>query len=433
MSQEEQSKAASPVTSVARAFLVEGELADALLLLDRNVNRGEQMEPDALALCERAAVDVKDPQAVHALLTALGNRLAEMTGGRAEAFEDALAGFPEEERFGIPALATVLWPTLENLHRAGTTRPEEYQRAIARHRPALRALYQRSSGRSEEAFELTWNALHDRLPVLFAQHAAFLDRSGTSSLRKLLQTPEGVAVAAGALGLITLRMPVSTPLVCGALALVGYGALAPLAERLRESVYRLVMDALTEEDVVIRSGVAFEDLTLSSVLRTLKPTLFTALLAGQTDPAALRQHLQPLLAAFRRQCTAQGGPGLAYAEAVEEVVFGKYAPRLRQVADRARAQVEAGLAGRVMSDPHGAGLLVATATLPLSFVAARATPLGLWDLPLMVGLFYGAGRVASSVLASPRRQMAELDAAMNAEQRLLSGLYSAGGALLKDP
>lgn len=410
---------------MASAFLVEQELADALVLLDQNADRGELMDAAALALCERAAVDPRDRAAVQDLVHALATRLSDMSGGRQHAFEDALAAFPSAERFGLPALATVLWPTLENLYAAGERDPAAYQRALAQHRPALRLLYERSSGRSAQAFEHTWAALHDRLPRAFLRHADWMDTSSPSPVARLLMTPEGTAVLTGALGLLTIRMAVPTPLVCGVLALVGYLGVAPLAERLRNAAQRLVMDALRAEDAVLVRDVPFADLGLMAVLNALRPVLHSALLAGFPPGPALREQASPLLRAFRAACTQPGGPGAPYADAVEDVVFTKYAPRLGQLVETQRAQVGRGAWARLWSDPNGAGVLTALLTLPLSWLAARSTPLPLLvDLPLMVAGFYGAGRTLSWILASTRRAESQLEAAMEAEGRLLSGLYS---------
>lgn len=417
------------VQALARAFLVESELADAIVVLDRNLRGGDKMEPVAADLCARAGVDPKDADAVHELLNTLGARLAEMTGGRSEAFESALEAWPEEERFSVAALADVLWPTLENLRAAGRTDVESFRSEVARHEPALRALYLRHSGRSERAWQLTWQALHQRLPRLFARHAELMGPVDPGALQKLAATPEGVAVLTGALGLLTLRMGVSTPLVMGVLAVVGYAGLAPLVERMRGRIRNLILATLADEDRVVRQDAHLADLSLRTLLDQVRPILFTALLAGVNGPEELRAQVALLLDEFRQRALEPGGPGAAYANAVEEVVLTKYVPRLAGVAEQSRAVVEAGLARRVISDPHGAGLVAATVTLPLSYLAARATPFGLWDLPLMVGLFYGAGRTVSGLLLNPRRALGELEEAMDKEQRVLASLYSARTAL----
>ena len=105
------------LAATASAYLAEEELADAIVLLDRAVGGAQDARLEARALCERAGVDVNKLDELQDLLQALSTRLSEMTGGRSEAFNNALQTYPPEERFSLPALAEALWPAVENLRR----------------------------------------------------------------------------------------------------------------------------------------------------------------------------------------------------------------------------------------------------------------------------------------------------------------------------
>ncbi len=409
----------------AQGYLEEGALADAIVALEFSLTSSDALDPAALALCERAGVDPKDTTAVQELLTALSSRLAQMTDGRSSVFSNALEAYPPDRRFSLPALAEALWPALENLRRAGGADAAAYRREIARFEPQLRALYRQASGRGEGAWEATWASLTTRLPGIFARYAAVLGPDQDGAFKQLLRSPEGVGVLMGAMGLVTIRMPVSTPLICGTLALVGYAGVSPLLDRLRGHLRRTVLAALSaEDDAVARLGEDHNPLTLTEVATDVRPVLVSAVLSGEENPTALLEHARPWLARMRRTAMQPGGPGEAYANAVEDVVRTKYIPQLCRIAVSLRAAAEASSVRRALRDPRGAGLAAATVTLPVSYAVARVTPWGIWDMPLMVALFFFAGMGVTRVLRNPEGDLLQLHDAMAQEERLLAGLFN---------
>ena len=420
--------------TVASSYLAEDPLTDAVLALDRYLSDATPgAAPDATVreICDRAAVDVADRAAVRELLDALGARLSEMTAGRETALASALEAYPPEQRFSLPALAEALWPALENLRKAGRGQatPEAVSRLVARHEPRLKELFQRHSGRPAEAWDATHRALTMRLPALYARYAAAMDRQEASLLSMVSAYPEGVSVLTAATGLVTLRMPISTPLVCAGLGLVGYWGIAPVVARLQGHLKAVVLDALGQEGAAITAlGDGPGPLTLTDLLAAARPALRTAVFGGIDDPEDLATHVAPLLARFRDRVTAPGGPGAAYADAVVEVVRAKFIPRYALVVAAERDAAESSILARLVHDPRGAGFVATVATMPLSIMAARATPLGAWDTPLMAALFFAGGYVLARILGSPARRAAELDRSMAQEQALLEGLYSAPGA-----
>ncbi|MBI5496490.1 MAG: hypothetical protein HY904_15820 [Deltaproteobacteria bacterium] len=419
------SQRTAQANQVAGGFLVEGQLADAIVALDRAVADPTQADETARGTCERAGIDVKDTAAVQELLQALSARMAEMSSGRQGAFLSALERFPEDQRFSLPALAEVFWQPMENLRAAGTDDVGAFRREVHRYEPQLRELFLRSSGRSLEAWEATWAALTNRLPGIFARYAAVLHRGDGSLFRRLLESPEGCGVICGAVGLLTLRMPVSTPLVTATLALVGYAGVAPVLEKLRGQLKNTLMASLADEDrVLARLGAETAPARLVDVLAELRPVLMNAVLAGEEDPDRLEEHARPYLQRLRRAATAEGGPGQAYARAASDVVTQKYIPLFSQLAVRVRASAEAPAWRRALSDPRGAGFMTAIATAPISMLAAAETPLGMWDAPLMMGLFFLAGHTVARLVASPLKELNALDQSMVAEEQLLGGLFT---------
>jgi hypothetical protein len=417
--------------AVASSFLAEEPLADAVLALDRYLSdRTPGATPDVTAqeVCDRAAVDPTDRAAVRALLDALGERLTQVTAGREEAFRSVLETYPPEQRFSLPALTEALWPALENLRQAtpGGATAESVSRLVARHEPRLKDLFQRHSGRPALAWDATRRALTLRLPALFARYAAAMDRQEASLLARVSSHPEGVALLTALAGLVTLRMPVSTPMVCAGLGLVGFWGLAPVIARLRGHLKAVVLDALRQEGEAINTladGPAPR--TLAEVLAVARPVLRTAVLGGIDDPADLCVHLAPILARFRDAVTVPGGPGAAYADAVTEVVRAKYTPHYARIVCAERDAAESSILTRLVSDPRGAGFAATAVTMPLSIMAARATPLGVWDTPLMAALFFAGGYLFATILGSTARRATGLDRAMKQEEALLAGLYTA--------
>ncbi|MEW5851077.1 MAG: hypothetical protein AB2A00_19980 [Myxococcota bacterium] len=414
------------IQQAASSFVAETELADAVLALDRVLTGGE-VDPAATQTCERAGVDITDRAAVQELLAALTTRLSEMTQGRAGAFQSALEAYPPPQRFSLPALAEVLWPSLENLRRAGPghATSKAVHRIIQQYEPQLKELYRRHSGRSQAAWEATYKALSLRLPLLFSRYAEIMDREDESITRKLASSPEGVGVMCMAAGLLTLRMPVSTPLVCATLGLVGYAGLAPVVQRLQNHLKDTVMATLRAEDAAIQQlserGPSF---TLSQVVEEVRPILQSAILGGTDEHEDLMVHVAPTLVRLREAAERPGGPGAAYADAIVDIVRTKYVPRFHRVAVQLREAAESSLMARLVRDPVGAGILTAIATLPLTILAASATPLPLWvDAPAMAAVFYYGGATITRLLSSPGRQLHELHQSMKQEEALLNGLF----------
>jgi hypothetical protein len=364
---------------------------------------------------------------VQELLAVLSARLTEMTGGRAEAFASALDAYPADQRFSLPALAEVLWPSLENLRHA-TAAPistEAVESLVRQHEAPLAALYLRHSGRSRLAWEATRTALLRRLPALYVRYALWASAHDGGALRKLLQTPEGVAIVVASLGLVTLRMPISTPLVCAVLSLVGYAGLAPILQRVQGRLKDTIFQALAEEDAVIaRLGQVTPAPTLTELLTHIRPALTSAVLGGEESRDELMTHADPVLSSLLAMERDHPERGQAYAHAVKDVIRTRFLPRFVAIVASIRSTAEGSLMRRLLQDPNGAGLCTLLATAPISLLAAQVTPWGWYDAPLMGALFFLAGRTACSILTSPARQLSELEVAMHAEERLLSQLHA---------
>lgn len=308
-------RAPADLQVVAAGYLAEEPLTDAVLALDRHLAQSDRNLPvDSLArdVCERAGVDPANQAGVQELLDALSSRLVEMTSGRAVAFHHALKGLPPAERFSLPALVQAFWPALENLRQAGPGRanPASILHLIHQYEPQLHALYQRHSGRSRQAWEATHQALTLRLPRMFTRYAEIMDLHEHGPLNRMVQAPEGVAVLSALCGLVTLRMPISTPLVCASLGLVGYVGLSPLLGYIQGHLKRTLFSALAAEDAAIRRlSSCGPALRLSEVIDEVQPILQSSILGGLEEPEELLAQVSPTLARLREVSSAPGGPG----------------------------------------------------------------------------------------------------------------------------
>lgn len=353
------------------------------------VNRAD----DALVrLVSETGLNLDDRSAVRRAVLVFGERAAGLRATRAAA---AMSPEPGDLRGLAAALLRVLEVT-----RLADPPPGQRERWFQAAAAEALAVF-RARRPPEDAAEARWweaaaESTRLRLVPAYTNAAANVERFEDHPLGGLLlRSHLAMGTFAACLGLLSVPMPVSTPLVCLGLALLGSQVLHRLLVRQVASPLLEVRDALAAEARGIARSVrdqpwTAEDAALGAVLDVLLPLLEGERLAGRGDSESLRRAVRGWFVASADRLK-QSGRSERYLQHLQGFCEGRLVNALaRQGA--ARERLGQSPLGAVLDHPWASALLLCLFTLPFSWIASRISPFpqGV-DFPLMVALFAALG------------------------------------------
>jgi hypothetical protein len=373
-----------------REYVASLRSADEVTELILRLEQGPAGDPGLEALARATGLDWAVANDVKTAILALGTRARE------------LSGRPD------PEIAAIGARDLAGLSRVLLARAEATRVAdAAADADALRktvegtlALHRRNAPpRTEE--DRRWEAgveeaVRDRFVpayVAAARRANRLEDHPIGGL--LLRSRFATALLVASLGVLSLPLPLSTPLICLALGLLGAYIVHPayvrqLAEPLRSAAENLAAEEGRIARLASPAQWKAEDLRLDTVVANLLPILENKRAAGVTDEKALRAVAGAYLDTIAPR-VAETGRTDEYFQLVRRFCEGRLVRDWSRYAT-ARRQWEGTFLVHVLDTPWASALAFGVVTLPLSAVSAVVSPFpeGI-DFPLMILLFTVVG------------------------------------------
>jgi hypothetical protein len=397
----------------------EREISELILRLEAASSGDESARADAgvTALAAEAELDLGDRSACRRAILALGDRAAAL---RTTQVLRSLPASVDDD-----GIATNLVRVLEAARLAEPDPNRLPDRVAAAADGALEVLKRNATPRSQ-AEARTWAALEEtvrrRTVPGFARAAAAIDAREDHPFRgALLRSPVLVAVLVALPGLVTIPMPISTPLLLVVLALVGAFVVHPIYVRQVASPLQALETNLAQETKALRRRFDDEpsEPVLGTVLADLMPILDGERRAGRADEASLRRAVASWLDGARLD---ESGKSPRYVEQLRALLEGSFVHDYARHA-RARDAFEARLATVVLDHPLRTGVAAAILTLPLSVLASRVTPIPPYvDFPLMVALLGGLGAALPRLVAGTQPFLRATVRRLTAFQRELDSL-----------
>lgn len=396
-----------------------GEIAELILRLEAlgaDPQDPSREDPGVRQLVERGGLDPASSASIQKAIVALGKRAellsarqrlpVQVAPGDLAGLGAALVSSMEVARLGCPDDA--------DLAEEARAAAEDTLDVVRRNAPPRAPAEERWWAEVERS-------VRQRLVPAYVKVGARLNRVEDHPLTgALLRSRAALAALCAIPGLLTFALPISTPLVCLSLALVGAYVVHPFYLRQVAAPLLDLRDTLAAEGARIQresEDAPWPDavFTLEGSLRDLLPVLEGERLAGRLDEAELRATIVAWGERAAERLEAQGGDARAFAR-VRGVLEGRLARGFARYA-AARARLEGGLVSRVFDAPRLSAAVLAFVTLPLSLLAALITPFPAGvDLPLMVALFAALGWWLPTVLPGTEPALAALVAELVSHQ-----------------
>ena len=372
------------------------ELSELIVGLERLEQGGECQDPGLLALIGGTGLNPASPDQIRQVELALGARAAKLR----------VSDAPRLETRDMGELASGLLTVMESARMASTSRDEMPQQVETAVSEALE-LYQRNLPPRNSSEARWWvearEAVMRRALPGYLRLADRLDGLEADPVRGLLlRSPQAMAVVFGLLGLITFAVPVSTPVVCLALALFGYYVAHPFWVQQVVEPLRAVGDNLAGEgDRLARMAGEIpwteEHCTVEGALADLLPILEAERRADRGTEAELRGAIRAYFDRAEPFFDAAGRGG-RYLQNLRRLVEGMLAREMARYVE-ARVRWEGTLLSRVVDTPVLSAIVFAIATLPVAFLASRISPIPpAIDFPLMVALLAALGHALPRIL-----------------------------------
>ena len=373
----------------------EREISELILKLEAVSNGDEGAAQDAgiQALSKGARLDLADRSVARRAILALGDRAAAL---RTAQLLSTLPASVDDE-----GIATNLLRVMDAARLAEPAPERLPDRVVAAADGALEVLKRNAPPRSD-AEVATWSALEDtvrrRTVPGFTRTAAGINALEDHPLQgALLRSPVLMAVLVALPGLLTIPMPISTPIVLVVLALVGAFVVHPLYVRQVAAPLKMLGENLALETQALRRRYEEEtpESTLEAIIADALPVLDGERRAGRADEESLRKAMAEWLDGAR---LAESGRSPRYVEQLRGFLEGAF---VRDYARHARARdaFERRLVTFVVDSPVAMAIVTAVATLPLSVLASRVTPIPPYiDFPLMVALLAAFGAALPRLL-----------------------------------
>lgn len=395
------------------------EIADLILRLEAvaaDLHDDSRQDPGVMQLVEHGGLDLSDPAQIQRAIVVLGARAELLEAGRRPALTvvqgdlaglgAALVASMELARLGCPddgdlaeAARTSAEDTLSMVRRNSPPRSPEEQRWWAEVQASVRA----------------------RLVPAYVRIGSKLNAIEDGPVTGLLlRTRLTFALLLALPGLVTFAMPVSTPLVCLALALVGAFVVHPMyVQQIAAPLLDLRETLDAEGPRIVREshGGAWpaDTFEIAGALRDLLPILEGERLAGRRTEAELRAAIAAWADHAATKLDLAGVAPRAFGR-VRALLETRLARGFASYAS-ARARWEGGLVARVLDSPGLSAVLVAVLTFPISVLTALISPFppGI-DLPLMVLMFGALGWWLPGLLPGTQPALEALVAALVAHQ-----------------
>lgn len=373
----------------------EREISELILKLEAVSNGDETAAQDAgiRALAVGARLDFPDRSAVRRAILALGDRAAAL---RTTQLLSTLPASVDDD-----GIATSLVRVMDAARLAEPDAELLPGRLVAAADGALEVLKRNAPPRSD-AEVATWTAVEDtvrrRTVPGFTRAAAGINALEDRPLQgALLRSPVLMAVLVALPGLLTIPMPISTPILLVVLALFGAFVAHPIYVRQVAAPLKALGENLALETHALRRRYEEEtpESSLEAVIADALPMLDGERRAGRADEESLRKAMAQWLDGAR---LAGSGRSPRYVEQLRGFLEGTFVHDYARYA-RARDAFERGLVTFVVDSPGLMALLTAVITLPLSVVASRVTPIPPYiDFPLMVALLAALGATLPRLL-----------------------------------
>ncbi len=328
-----------------------------------------------------------------------------------------------EEDYSLAHLVTDLLPKLEAARKqylAGDGSNPQYHSLIE-------AYAQRKGRQFMQDFPMQenmsyWRAASALLTADFGDSYARLasrknQRESSKWYQYLYGNKYALAVASALPGIFTLRYPISTPIVMGAGAALGYKVLHPFIQRrVDEDVHRLADFTIHQQkriDVQTKHGRKDpSQFTLRAVINDLLPLLETARLAGKGS-AEFTSRVERYMTELQEDYgsvsyghvpvdrvtagSVKQGDDRVFSE-MQAIVKEEFLPRFIAYAKSQNKIEERGLWYRIISNKWASATASTMVFAPLYFMASRVLPFGIVDDVLMAGLFAAGGYHAPKII-----------------------------------
>ena len=373
----------------------EREISELILKLEAVSNGDDTAAQDAgiQALAKGARLDLADRSVARRAILALGDRAAAL---RTTQLLSTLPSSVDDE-----GIASSLVRVMDAARLAEPVPERLPERIAAAADGALEVLKRNATPRSDVEVA-TWTALEDvvrrRTVPGFARAAAGINALEDHPLQgALLRSPVLMAVLVALPGLLTIPMPISTPILLVVLALVGAFVVHPIYVRQVAAPLKVLGENLALETNALRRRYEEEtpESSLEAVMTDALPVLDGERRAGRADEESLRRAMAEWLDGAR---LAESGRSPRYVEQLRGFLEGTFVHDYARYA-KARGAFERGLVTFVVDSPIRMAILTAIVTLPLSVLASRVTPVPPYvDFPLMVALLAALGATLPRLL-----------------------------------
>jgi hypothetical protein len=373
----------------------EREISELILKLEAVSNGDENAAQDAgvQALAKGAGLDLADRSVARRAILALGDRAATL---RTTQLLSTLPASVDDA-----GIATSLVRVMDAA-RLAEPAPERLPDRVAAAADGALEILKRNAPPRSDAEIATWAALEEtvrrRTVPGFARASARINALEDRPLQgALLRSPVLMAVLIALPGLLTIPMPISTPLLLVVLALVGAFVVHPIYVRQVAAPLKALGENLALETQALRRRFEEEtpESSLEAVIADALPVLDGERRAGRGDEESLRKAMAEWLDGAR---LAESGRSARYVQQLRGFLEGTFVHDYARYA-KARDAFERGLVTFVVDSPLRMAMLTAMVTLPLSVMASRETPLPPYvDFPLMVALLAALGATLPRLL-----------------------------------
>jgi hypothetical protein len=390
------------------------EVSELILLLEARQQAREDAppaDPGLQALGRATGLDWSAAEAVKTAVLALGERARQLASRPPREL-------PEVGVRDLPGLSTVLLAQVEAVRIADPNAAADALRDAAE---ATLELYRRNAPpRSEE--EHRWRdhveeAVRDRFVPAYVNAARRVNAVEDGAFTgPLLRSPFALALLIACVGLLSFPVPLSTPILCVVLGLLGAFLVHPawlrqIAQPLRDTAENLAGEQARIERLTSSEPWTAADLRLDAVVEDLLPILENTRGAGRTREDELRPVVHAYLDEIEPHAV-EVGRSEANFQLLRRFCEGRLVRDYARYAT-ARQRWEGTFLVRVLDTPWAAAIATGIATLPLSVISALVSPFppGI-DLPLMIIVFTMVGgflpRLLPGTLPALRVMMREL-------------------------
>jgi len=373
----------------------EREISELILKLEAVSNGDDAAAQDAgiQALAKGGVVDLADRSVARRAILALGDRAAAL---RTTQLLSTLPASVDDQ-----GIATSLVRVMDAARLAEPAPERLPDRVVAAADGALEILKRNAPPRSD-AEGATWTALEEtvrrRTVPGFIRAAAGINALEDRPLQgALLRSPVLMAVLVALPGLLTIPMPISTPILLVVLALVGAFVVHPIYVRQVAAPLKALGENLALETHALRRRYEEEapESSLEAVIADALPVLDGERRAGRADEESLRKAMAGWLDGAR---LSESGRSPRYVQQLRGFLEGAFVHDYARYA-KARDAFERALVTFVVDSPLRMAILTTIVTLPLSVLASRVTPLPPYvDFPLMVALLAALGATLPRLL-----------------------------------